>query len=46
MSAACQLASTSNTHLMEKGRGATLSILKFEIPINVVRILIPDHTFV
>ena len=46
MSAVCQLASTSSTHLMEKGRGAALSILKFKISINVVRILMPDHTFV
>jgi hypothetical protein len=46
MSAVCQPASTSCTHLMEKGRGATLSILKFEISINVVRILMPDHAFV
>jgi hypothetical protein len=46
MSVAGQPTSTSNTHLMEKGRGATLSILKFEISINVVRILMPDHTFV
>ena len=46
MSAACQPTSTSNTHLMEKGRGTTLSILKFEISINVVRLLMPDHTFV
>jgi hypothetical protein len=46
MSAACQPASTSNTHLMEKGRGATLSILKFKISINVVRLLMPDHAFV
>ena len=33
-------------HLMEKGRGAALSILKLEISINVVRLLMPDHTFV
>jgi hypothetical protein len=46
MSAACQPANTSSMHLMEKGRGATLSILKFEISINVVRILMPDHAFV
>jgi hypothetical protein len=32
--------------LMEKGRGTTLSILKFEISINVVRLLMPDHAFV
>jgi hypothetical protein len=32
--------------LMEKGRGATLSILKFEISINVVRLLVPDHAVV
>jgi hypothetical protein len=31
---------------MEKGRGTTLSILKFEISINVVRLLMPDHAFV
>jgi hypothetical protein len=31
---------------MEKGRGATLSILKFEISINVIRILVPDHAAV
>jgi hypothetical protein len=31
---------------MEKGRGATLSILKFEISINVVRLLMLDHAFV
>jgi hypothetical protein len=30
MSTACQPANTSSMHLMEKGRGATLSILKFE----------------
>jgi hypothetical protein len=29
---------------MEKWRGTTLSILKFEISINVVKILIPNHT--
>jgi hypothetical protein len=34
----CQPASTSNMHLMEKGRGTTLSILKFEISINFVRL--------
>jgi hypothetical protein len=33
-------------HLMEKGRGTSLSILKFKISINVVRLLMPDHTFV
>jgi hypothetical protein len=31
---------------MEKGRGAALSILKFEISINGVSLLIPDHAFV
>jgi hypothetical protein len=31
---------------MEKGRGTTLSILKFEISINVVRLLVPDHAVV
>jgi hypothetical protein len=46
MSTACQPDNTSNMHLMEKGRGATLSILKFKISINVVRILMSDHTFV
>ena len=45
-SAACQLANTSSTHLMEKGRGAALLILKFKISINVVRLLMPDHAFV
>ena len=46
MSAACQPASTSSTHLMKKGRGIALSILKFEISINVVRLLMPDQAFV
>jgi hypothetical protein len=46
MSAACHPASTSSAHLKEKGRGATLSILKLEISINVVRLLIPDRAFV
>jgi hypothetical protein len=46
MSAACQPTNTSSMHLMEKGRGTTLSILKFEISINVARILMPYHTFV
>jgi hypothetical protein len=31
---------------MEKGRGAALSILKFEISINVVRLLVPDQAIV
>jgi hypothetical protein len=46
MSGVCQPANTSNTHLMEKGSGAALSILKFEISINVVRILMPNDAFV
>jgi hypothetical protein len=46
MSTVCLPASTSSTHLMEKGRGATLSILKFKISINVVRLLMPDYAFV
>jgi hypothetical protein len=46
MSAAYHPANTSSTHLMDKGRGTTLSILKFEISINVVRILMLDHAFV
>jgi hypothetical protein len=46
MSTACQATNTSSTHLMDKWRGTTLSILKFEISINVVRILIPYHAFV
>jgi hypothetical protein len=40
----------SNKHiqhaLMEKGRGTALSILKFEISINVVRLLVRDHVVV
>jgi hypothetical protein len=46
MSAACQPTITSNMHLMEKGRGKTLSILEFKISINVVSILMPDHAFI
>ena len=46
MLAACQPTITSITHLMEKERGTTLSILKFKISINIVRLLIPDHEFV
>jgi hypothetical protein len=46
MLAACQPTSTSSMHLMKKGRGTILSILKFEISITVVRILMLDHAFV
>jgi hypothetical protein len=46
MSTVCQPANTSNMNLMKKGRGAALSILKFEISINVIRLLMSDHAFV
>jgi hypothetical protein len=40
------LASQHIQHAFMKGRGATISILKFKISIYDVRLLMPDHAFV